>query len=80
MTEKKIFKIFLIYFSLYFLIGISCAWIPFAYLSVAFILLAVESAALLRLTSRRPHVLRVHSGCSHQPRLAANPIASSIDQ
>ena len=42
------------------------------------ILLELESASLLRLTSRRPHVLRVHSGCSHQPRLAANPITGSI--
>ena len=47
-------------------------------MTLGYILLELESAALLRLTSRRPHVLRVHSGCSHQPRLAANPIASSI--
>ena len=43
-----------------------------------FILLELEFAALLRLTSRRPHVLRVHSRCLYQPRLAANPITSSI--
>jgi hypothetical protein len=52
MTEKKIFKIFLIYFSLYFLIGISCAWIPFAYLSVAFGSIAVFMGAIATATLR----------------------------